>query len=72
MLIKGKSIIKQSQLKIPLIFIIIFLNFFLISITIFGFERLTQVIDFIVILTSINYLVNYSLSLYKKLKINNL
>jgi len=65
---KGKQIIKQTQLKIPFIFKIIFINFLLITVIIFGFKRLTQVIDLLIILTSINYLVNYILKLSKKLK----
>jgi 4-amino-4-deoxy-L-arabinose transferase-like glycosyltransferase len=51
--------VKQRNIliKIPPIFTIIFINFFLITILVFGFQRLIQVIDFVIILVAVEYLI---------------
>jgi len=46
-------------LKIPPILNIIFINFLLTSIIVFGFQRFTQVMDFIILIVSFEYLIKF-------------
>ena len=61
---------KHTVFKVPVIFYIIFLNFFLMTIIFYGFKRLIVVIDFIFILTSVYYLLEYIFITLKRLNIN--
>jgi len=58
-LINFKSNFKDITLCSPDIFNIIFINFLLITLVIFGFERQSSVINFILTLTAIYYLLNF-------------
>jgi hypothetical protein len=60
--IKGKS---GNIKSIPIFFVILYLNFFLISVTIFGLTRYVQVIDFMFMLTAFRYLLLFGESIIK-------
>ena len=66
-LINFKSKFKDITLCSPDIFNIIFLNFLLITLVIFGFERQSSVINFILTLTAIYYLLNFIEKIKKEL-----
>ena len=61
---------KHTVFKVPVIFYIIFLNFFLMTIIFYGFQRLIIVINFIFVFTSVYYLLKYILITLKRLNIN--
>ena len=55
LLLKAKTFLSG----VPVIIKIIFIDFFLITVIVFGFQRLIMVIDFIIILVSVEYLISF-------------
>lgn len=52
-------LIAKRHIDLPPPFIILFLNFFILTLITFGLPRFIQVIDFIFILTAMNYLIEF-------------
>jgi hypothetical protein len=63
LIVNLKNRLKYITLQIPELFFLIFINFILISLIIFGFERQNNVLNFIITLTAFHYLVRFIKSL---------